>query len=169
MSVKNVEVNQLENILQGISDWIRAADQKVSILLALQGIILTLLIPDYLKTTTGRFQANTISVWNGILFFFATSSLVIAILIALIAIFPKLNNKVKSHLYFGGIKNMSLEQYKDDMKHLTNGEYFDELCEQIHTNSGIASRKHKLFQKSIWFFIIGMILFVISNLSLKFF
>jgi hypothetical protein len=162
-------IRRAERTLVLVNEWIRGADQKISIFLALQGITLTLLIPNYLKTITARFQTHTISIWSSGFVLLATLCFGLGIVEALIAFFPRVSNKAKSHLYFGGIKNMKLAKYKDDMKHLSNEDYFNELCEQAHMNSGIAGTKYGHFQKAIIFFLIGMGLFIVSYISLKFF
>lgn len=167
--MSNTKVSQAEKTLDTIGEWIRGADQKVTIFLALQGIILALLIPNYLKTITVRFQTHTISVLNSLPILLAAVSLGVAVFESLNVILPRVSNKTSSHLYFGGIKNMTLEKYKTEMRALTTEEYFDELCEQIHTNSKIAVGKYGRFQKAIIFFLIGMGLLIVSYIALKFF
>jgi hypothetical protein len=159
-----------EQTLDTIREWIKAADQKVSIFLAFQGITLTLLIPNYLKSITARFQTNTMSYWNEFFIISATLLLALAICNALDAVLPRLGNNKKnmSLLYFGSIAAMSPQQYTADMKNLTEAKYLDELLSQIHINSKIAYSKHKKFWNSIIFFIIGMTFFVGTYISLKF-
>lgn len=169
MASNKITTEKLEITLQNINDWIKAGDQKVSVFLALQGIILSIIIPNYLNTITLRFQTHMISFWNGFFIVLASLALGYSVFESINAIFPRIGNKSKSHLYFGNIRNIELKQYIKDMRKLSMGDYFDLLCEQIHVNSRIASNKHERFQRSIVFFLIGIFLLITSYLSFKFF
>lgn len=163
------KIRRAEKILDTIHGYVKGADQKISIFLALEGIILAILIPNYLKMVTARFQLHTMSLWNGLAIILATISLIYSIYEALNAIFPRLSNNKVSHLYFGSIERMKLQEYKTEMRDLREDEYFNELCEQIQINSIIVFGKHKKTQRAILFFLIGMGLFIISYVLLKIF
>lgn len=168
MTLKS-KISTAEQTLTTVHDWIKSADQKVNIFLAFQGIVLTLLIPNYLKSITSRFQTHTMSLWNGFFILGAIVLLSLAIYSALNAILPRLGNKkIKSHLYFGAIAKIPLKQYISEMKNMCESDYLDELLSQIHLNSNIAFRKHKQFWNSIICFLVGMSFFVATYISLKF-
>lgn len=161
-------IRRAENNLDRVQEWIKAVDQKINMFLALQGIILTLLIPNYLKTITARFQTQTISLWDALFIILATVCLGIAIFQSLVAVFPRLSNKIGSLLYFGSIKNMTANSYRAAMENLTESVYLKDLHEQIFINSRIAARKHEHFQISIILFLIGIGFLIITYLSFKF-
>jgi len=156
-----------EKILASINGWISSADQKVSIFLALEGVIITLLIPNYLKSITDRFQTHTMQFWPGALIILTVLSLGYSIFRSLTVIFPRLTNKACSHLYFGCIKNMDFNKFSRDMERMSENSYLKELYEQIHTNSKIANCKHEAFQHAIVAFIVGMLLCMVSYILLK--
>ncbi len=154
------KIRRQEKILDTVGEWIRSADQKVSVFLAFEGVLLTILIPNYSKTITDRFTTHVVSLLNGALIISAAIAFLIAVIGTLIAIFPRTSNKVKSHLYFGSIKAMTVTKYKRDMEAMTKENYFEELCEQVHTNAGIAIKKYFYFQTAILTFIIGLIFLI---------
>ncbi len=161
----------LEKNLITIHNWILGLDQKVMGFLALQGIVLTLLIPGYLKSLTERFKTpHAITFINAAVVIVAFLSLGYSIYNSIIAIRPKLGKKETntSHLYFGSIINFTLADYKKDMKKMTEGEYVEELLDQTYINAGVADKKHKEFREAIKFFLIGMGLLIMCYLSLKF-
>lgn len=169
MNIMQRKIDIAEKNLSRVHEWIRGIDQKVSVFLALQGVILTLLFPKILLAIIAIFKTSAISYWNSVFILWAILALGFGVFESLNAIFPRISNKGKSHLYFGGIKNITLTKYTDDMKHFTDEDYFDELCEQVHKNSVIAVGKAEHFQKAIILFLLGIGLFTISYISLKLF
>jgi pycsar effector protein len=162
----------LEKNLISIHNWILGLDQKVMGFIALQGIILALLIPGYLKSITDRFKTpHAITFINAVLVIISAGFLGYSIFKSLSAIYPRIGKKKtnKSHLYFGGITNYTSINYKQDMRKITENEYIEELIDQTYINAGIAERKHKEFRDAIKFFVIGMVIFIICYISLKFF
>ncbi len=163
-------IDLLEKNFATILAWILGLDQKVNILLALQGIILALLIPGYLTTIVARFKTpHAITFINAGIVIIAAFLLGYSIVKSISAIYPRLGKKKTntSHLYFGAIATYKLSDYKHDMKSLTEDKYTDELLEQIHINSIIADKKHREFRDALRYFVIGMILFIVCYLSLK--
>ena len=155
--------------LKRVNEWIRGADQKISIFLAFEGVLITILIPNYSKTITARFTTHTISLLNEVLIVSAMLAFLVAVVSTLFAIFPRVSNKAKSHLYFGSINTMGLTRYRDGIKNMTQEKYFEELSEQIYTNSDVAVKKYYWFQVAIIAFIIEISLLIGSYISLKFF
>jgi hypothetical protein len=156
-----IEKADLENNLQRIHEWTRSADEKVSIFLAFQGIVLTLLFERVFSWTKNNFTL----LCNGYY--------VIAVIIALVliafsihkstsAIRPRLNGgKKKSIIYFGHISSLDSESFKKEVKNTNQNDYEDQLIDQIYISSKIASRKHTQFRDALICFLGGLAVLVI--------
>ena len=143
-----IDKNELENNLNRVHEWIRAADNKVSILLALEGIIITLLISDSVSSLVGGFQYGC---WSTTLFVAGFVLLFVSAYKAILAIIPRLKRgkKEPSLIYFGDVANMDLKTYEGEIRKLSEKDYESQLLEQIHISSVIAASKHKHFRDSI--------------------
>ena len=153
--------DELENNLNRVHEWIRAADNKVSILLALEGIVITLLLSDSLASYAKSFQYNC---WNIVFIIASLVLLFISAYKAVLAIIPRLSRKRKklSLFYFGDVAEMDLKEYKKAIKELDESEYVEQVIEQIHTSSIIATSKHQHFRNSIIALSLSFLLLVAS-------
>lgn len=159
--------NDLETNLDRVHEWTRAADQKVSIFLAFQGTVITLLFTSVFAWTKDNFYnfscINLVILVSGI--FLAICSLYKSAS----AIIPRIakDGYKKSITFFGDIVKFNLEDFKKAVKETSVNEYEIELMEQIHISAKIATRKHSQFRDAIFTFFSGMILLVISFLLFK--
>ncbi len=157
----------LESNLNRVHEWIKTADQKVSIFLGFQGVVLSILFP----------QAFTwfIHSWK-LLPIMLNSILLLGIVIvaysiykSAMAIIPRLNKKDRkiSLTYFGDIANMNPSEFKQAIVQLNETEYCDELIEQIHISSTIAQKKHIEFRKALILFMVGISLCTLTYLIFR--
>lgn len=150
----------LEDTLNKIQSWIKAADQKISILLGLQGVTITLLT----KEIIDWIRINDLTLNSPVLFSISIGSFCVgySIFLCVKALTPsiKRNGRKKSLLFFGDISSISLTEYKDSVVKTTKSEYYDDLLEQIHTNSEIAMLKYTNFKHSIYFFVLGALILI---------
>lgn len=163
-----MDIEKNENILNRVQEWIKSADQKVSIFLAFQSLLITIFLPifsleNFYKILNCKFETLiTIFSVAGIIF------LVLSIFKSISAIIPRIGKKVpRSLTYFGSIADMELSDYKKLSKNTDNKEYNDELLTQIHISSKIAKKKHVLFREAIIFFSIGFMVFMSSILFIN--
>lgn len=148
---------ELEENLTRVQDWIKSADEKISIWLAFQGVFVTLLTP-YLFTSTFfvrlfAFCSSQILIFVSVIVFIGYS-----IFNAVSALIPRLKNNTgkKSLIYFGDIASLDLEEFKKELKSYSESDYEEDLKKQIYISSKISSKKHKLFKDSIISFFIGV-------------
>jgi len=153
-----IDKNDIENNLNRVHEWIKAADQKVSILFALEGIIITFIFTDvviWVKRTieTGRCYSVIVGIGGGILLLFSVYK-------AVVAIMPRIKRKNNggSLLYFGDIAKMKLSVFKERTRKVSKEKYEEQLLEQIHASSVIAASKYTHLKDSIWSLLLGMIL-----------
>lgn len=159
VKISNIAV--FESVLKCIQEWIRSADQKISIFLAFQGVVLTIIVQKIIEWA----NKNFISFSPLPLFLILSGIFLIgySILKSAFALAPRLKRKTdkNSLIYFGDIPKFSLAEYTKQMINMTHEEYITELLEQIYTSSKISSAKHHQFKDSVYFFLLGIgILFV---------
>lgn len=157
-------IEELEKNLSRIHEWIRAADQKVNIFLAFQGIILTILFPVVSQMTDKSlfiFSAPNLFLVLTVIFFVAYS--IFKCLFALVSRTGKKGHK-KSLLFFGDVSSYKIEEYKKQLKTVSRTKYREDLIDQVYISSKIAYVKHVQFQEALIFFAIGISLFFTSYL-----
>lgn len=159
--------DSLELMLNRVHDWIKAADQKVSIFLAFQGVILTILFSNF---SSWEFtNLLTLSYLEFVLLMLSVILFVFSISKSISAIIPRLNmNRLKKSLtYFGDIAQMDNNKYSVMLKTASNNIYRSDLIDQIHISSKICTYKHKEFSNAIITFILGIILLLVDWIVIK--
>lgn len=157
-----------EDLLHNLTrtdDWIRAADQKVSIFLAFQGVVLTILIPVLASWIKENYLI--ISCWQFYILGVGTAMVIAGIFKSTLAVIPRLKNKShkKSILYFGHIAQFDLADYKKKISEISDDQYLDEVISQTYVLSIIALKKHQHFRGSILLFLIGLLLLLFGYIS----
>ena len=182
-----MEINreELETRLDRIIGWINNCDQKTSVLLAIEGVVLTvfctsdyislihqrLVIPIYTcyKTGTGGFSlTNTIQICLLLaMFVFAFLSIFYSLLVIKgetdIRVFkqPEIENKSLTH--FSSISNMSFIDFKRGVLKQSEKSLLNDLFSQIYINSSTCHGKFKCHKKSVCYFCMFMFsLFIVS-------
>lgn len=162
-----------EKNLARIHEWIRAADQKLSIFVALQAALILAVTPLFLtelaeKQSTLGWQIVTVIV---VAYIFFGCGLVAC----LISLYSNLKVKQKgkkesitedqlSLTFFNHISNMTSESYKKRMRGMNKKTYEEELLSQVYVSANIATKKHRFFNAALILFVIGMVI-SISSLS----
>jgi hypothetical protein len=80
---------------------------------------------------------------------FAAFFLVLSIVFAALASFPRTTGPKGSLIYFGGIVSKDLSQYEAAVRGMTEEGYLDDLIKQCHRNAQIADRKYVWVQRSM--------------------
>lgn len=153
-----MNITELENSLNRVHEWIRAADQKVSIFLAFQGVVITIIFPKVISWVSNRFSSLS---WFGILVILIGFVCFLCGLIkSACALIPRLNKKTKerSLTYFCDIAKMDLNDFKKEIAALDEKGYENELVKQIHISAKIAKTKHEQFRDSIVIFLSGLVI-----------
>ncbi len=135
-------IEVLESELTRLLEWVRAAETKLALILPLSTAMLGAL----------AVLAPRISSWPvflAIVSSFAVFFLVISIICAAIASFPRTTGPKGSLIYFGGIAALDLEQFSSATNSLTRDEYVSDLIKQCHRNAQIAQRKYAWIQRSM--------------------
>jgi hypothetical protein len=154
-----------EKTLERTIGFVNSCDTKASIVLALVGILLTVIsteLPTYIVSTKGKDDFQ-----NSVIFMLFIACTVLSFLFIAIAtaflisvLFGRLNSSGNSNIYFGNIKSYNLDDYKKRIKYLTDCNYERDLIEQIYINARICSKKYRKFNISLVFLAIGMVFFI---------
>lgn len=157
------------NIYNTVNELIRFSDTKAGALLALNGIVLTIIaskVIDY-----GGYLAS-----HGLLLIFLIfiiASGIASILFSISCINPILTHKSSnSIIYFGNISKSynSYTDYKLDVikKLINNDDELDQIAEQVWTASGIAREKYRKISWAMRFLILEVILIIIFGVNILF-
>lgn len=177
--------NELEAKLDRINSWINNCDQKSSILLAIEGGVLTILctsdyisfihqqlifpIYNYYETGNGVFSViNTIQ-----LFILAAMFILIflSVFYSLQVIKGTIDTRLfkqsglteKSLLHFTTISSRSFNEFKIDIASQSEESILNDLCSQVYINSFICDNKFKYHKKSVWCFCFFLFLLVLIS------
>lgn len=178
-----ISEDELKSRLDRVNSWISNCDQKASILLAVEGVMLTILCtPDYIswirqklifpiynyyETGYGEFSiTNTILL---ILIAVMLALIVLSIFYSLQAIKGKTNPTLfkqpglteKSLLHFTSISNRNFNEFKRDVINQSEESILNDLYSQIYISSSICKDKFKNHKKSVCYFCTFLFLLVI--------
>lgn len=155
-------IEDLWNIHDSICSWIRFSDTKSAVILATNGVILSIIFSNITKFIsligTSQFLDNfivtvTIGAFAGI------GSIIFCIL----SLIPRTKSSSDSLIYFGNIaKSEKFENFESYSKYTKKKLFFDNklddhILQDIFINSDIASNKFKYVQYAT--FLLGMAIF----------
>lgn len=165
------KIDRAEKTLLMVNDWIKVADQKINTLLALEGLLLTIIIPNYLNAFFDHEKAGTVSNVKVFFVLIGLGLMIFSLYKASMGIISRLNKGIypKSPLFFGEIQTYSLQQYKDVMNNMTESEYHERILEQVHVNSKIATQKHTYFRDSVIYLLVSYFLGIACFIWIKLF
>ena len=132
----------LEGELTRLLDWIKTAETKISLVLAISTAMLGVL-------AVLNPVCSTWTVFPAILASFATLCLVLSIVFLAVSSFPRTDGPDGSLIYFGGISALNLSSYITSMSNLTEDQYTNDLICQCHRNAQIAERKFTWVKRAI--------------------
>ena len=169
-------------VLEQNQEWIKNCDTKTTTILALIGVIFTVLF-------TSDSIAKIIQIWT--IFFYSENLCfarvyllftVVAWLIFAMGIFyfwqvlnARLNNKkyqcpsdYKSNLYFGDIVNYDIDVYSSNIKSLGEEELRDDLSMQIYICADICNQKFMYYSEGMKYMGFG-VMFILILLGFGYF
>jgi len=152
-------MDRQKEILQYNVEWLKFAETKATLILTIQGVLLTILYTNanelYNAILNSKLQLFC-SVISAILF-------LLTLIFSFFAINPNLKNHLtKSAIYFGSIKNYKdYKEYNKSLNDFSEVEIKEMLSEQIYINSQIAWNKFVKVGWAIRFFaFLILVLFV---------
>lgn len=136
-----------------VNSWINNIDLKASFILAFLGILLGNIL-----------NVNNIEILRTIVvILLIISSMTSAILLILTLLArTKINNIPKSNYFFGNIANMDRIEFLNNFERMNEKTVKKEILNQVYVNSKICSCKSKLYNKSIKYIVVTVILTFIN-------
>lgn len=150
--MKNLDLDFLHSELNRTCEWIKFSDQKSGFVSVYYAAFLGFFI-SYKDSILPYIESH-----HGLVLFGYEITLATNIILFFLGLFwlfnsisPRLKNLTtdKSIFYFGHIAHIKFIDYLKDLKKVSETEAKEQIAEQIHVNSLIASQKMKSIQKSI--------------------
>lgn len=138
----DTRITWTEAELDRLLEWVRAAESRLALVLPLSTAMLGALA--FLAPITSKW-----SILSGIAVSLAAPLLVLSIVFAACASFPRTSGPKGSLIYFGGITDRDLKQYENAVKSMTAEIYMEDLIRQCHRNAQIAECKYAWVQRSM--------------------
>lgn len=144
MSDQKEQINNLQKNLDTVIGWIKSADTKSGIALALNGG-LAVFVVDFGKKVLVNQDGHIAS-----FFYIATVLLFLfSSYFAFRVLLPNVKAKASHHLwFFGSIAQMDKEDFEKRICSINDEEMRENIAEQIYINSCIASKKHSYLSSS---------------------
>ncbi|MDG3546260.1 Pycsar system effector family protein [Methanobacterium formicicum] len=158
-------INSLWNIYNTVNEWIKFSDTKAAVVLATNGVILSL----FFSNIFNYIKIEQLTILIIILIIIGTTAGLFSIIFAILCLVPNTNNyKLKSLIFFGDIaKFESPEKYSDEVGKKLFNDLKRQISQEIWINSRIASNKYDNVSYSIKLLLIS-ILFLIMPFVIKF-
>lgn len=154
--------------LNNINEWIRNCDTKVSIVLGIYGVVLSLLFTSDFKNYVYKIVYSSLSVITifNITFFIVfvlLCSVFICGLYRLISVLiPKIDLTYSSTMFFAGVSTYdSCEDYKNAVNQLLDEDIENDYLQQIYAAARICSTKFRNQKKGLEFTLLSILVFII--------
>ena len=172
-STNEKKIDCAKSTLEIVNSWLGNIDQKISYLLALSTAIAGFLLSQGEPAAFKDFMAALNTSQLSLIILIKCGTVVLVYIFSLLSIIffllavkgrVKPNSSIKSHLFFGTIGEREYSTYLSEYKNLVvnNEKYFEELIEQIHTNSRICNIKVSLYNRGLEVLAISILLLFIA-------
>ena len=173
------QIEEAKSSLERINSWINSCDSKAGTVLALTGVLLTIIFTNDGMAEMYNVLQNIMPPANFCTILYigflgiATFMLCDGIARLIFTLVARINSNVynepdlitDSVLFFGKISDKaSYQVFQNDVLNMTKEEYLNDLLSQIYINSKIANEKHVNYNKGIKWTIIGFIALVVMFL-----
>lgn len=141
----------LETCLDRQLGWIRAADTKSALALAIN------------TAMVGVLASLSPHEYNALLIITIIGAFMPLLSIAYLcsAAFPRTTGPGGSLVYFGGISERTADQFRRSVSELSEESYFEDIANQCHRNAEIASLKYRRVQAAYCFLFAGVVPWII--------
>jgi polyhydroxyalkanoate synthesis regulator protein len=169
VQVQEATTENLWNIFANIESMIKYSDAKASLLLTAQVALLTIIFESNADGVYKYFSENC---FTKLMILSTAVTVIMSITYSFSVIYPRLTEmKPNSIIYFGSIQAFKdsrsyFEEFKNTFSDIEK--FNEDISMQIYIISDIASKKFQLFRKSMKWFFISLILFLINIISYYF-
>lgn len=131
-----------ERNLERMLQWIRAADTKIPIFLAIDSSMAAYWLAHKQGGAFGSVGGIALQVG-------ALAPLLLSLFFLLLAALPRLKSPAPSLVFFGTVAEMEIKKYTAALQQCREEEYFHDLVSQCHRNAVIASIKHRFIRLAV--------------------
>lgn len=151
-------MENLWNSFDNVNSWIRNCDSKNTILFGFIGALGLFFISDFMISK---------SILSNLFFILFLVTYILSIFYLIKSTFPDIDKTYNSNLFFGSISGKSFVEFD---REISSSEYSleDDLKQQIHTNSKIATKKFSNFRKAFSYLILSLITYLFYKICLSF-
>ena len=142
------KVDYLEKELARLLVWVQAADTRISLVLPLTTVMLGALA--VLAPAMDRWN-----IFSALTTSFATLFLVLSISCLVFASFPRTEGPKGSMIFFSGINDKDIEQFRESVNSFDENGYIKDLTNQCHINAQIADAKFIWIKRSLIFLFVS--------------
>jgi hypothetical protein len=147
------EQSSLVGILDRVQGWTVAADQKISVVTAVQTLACGFMFPELRDWLQNAATSPSLKV----LLFAAGALLVAGVGLSLRALFPVIKEAApRSATFFGSIDALTAAEYRALLDGMDAAAWQADYVSQIHVGARIAARKHRLVQLGVKVFVAGL-------------
>lgn len=136
------KADYLDKELALLLSWIKATDSRIALVLPLATAMLGTLAA--VVNSAAKLEGIGSLVFVG-----AASLLVLSIACLAFASFPRTNGPEGSIIFFGSVAKQSVEAYREAINALDEQRYLNDLIDQCHVNSKIATIKFNWVKRSL--------------------
>lgn len=136
-------VDLLEKLLARLLQLIVATDTKLTYLLAVN----TAMVGALAAVTPKPASWTSVTPWSLAL---AGAPVIASFILQCVAAVPRTKGVTHSIIFFESIRAVTPKEYLTSVRALTETSYAEDLAEQCHRNSEIASAKYHYVKLSIW-------------------
>ena len=148
------KIGLLTDIFSSNQETLKMADTKSSFILGISGVMLSFIVPIN-KTGFSSYKLYCLD--------FAVLCLFAATISQLLTIFPRINNSnSKNILFYKGILQCELEEYKKNIKKMDSQKVIDDYIASIYNLAIIQKKKFRWLNWGIIFLIVSIIAISLS-------
>lgn len=170
------QIEESKASLERINGWISSCDSKAGTILALTGVLLTIIFTNNGFLAMNKIMQKIFPIKNAwfllhlILFTAAVIVLITGIVFLIKVLLARIDSKIyeepelvtDSILFFGSISSKpSYKDFQSEVLGMGKKEYLKDLLSQVYINSKIAHKKYLSYNTGVYLTIIGFISFVV--------
>lgn len=182
---ENMKKEYAENVHEQVINWTNNCDTKTSILLALEGVLLSVFFTsDFVLKVLSAIGKNFITYWKNIphkgQFDLLSLVIIISFVLTMFFIVKALWKQIKvlypdvklseeneqSLIFFNSIDKMNIETYMKKINETSDKELVEDRINQIHICSQICAKKFSNYTSSIKCLRVGCVCIVVFYISI---
>ena len=173
------QIEVAKYLLNRVDGWINNCDNKVSIILGVSGVILTVIMTSegikkiiniIYKVIHYIYEYNHLAFLYFVTFMFSMMMILYGLIRFIMVIIARINERkykqegliINSIVFYGTIARRKFKTFQEEYFNLSEKEVLNEILSQVYINSLIAEEKFKNYNIALKYLGIGIFLFCIE-------